>query len=292
VEPRPYTSQWYGWRSFASVLLKDYRANRNPIARISQNIEEAQMMEDWAFGHRLSDCDILDIGPGQVPVQLMYFNMRNRAIGIDVNGIIDRRTPLALLRLAREDGMVRAVKTLGRWATGADSRTRRAAAAQLGVRTLEWPKTFRMDARDLRFSDASFDFIYLRSVFQHIMNPKAALHEIRRTLRPGGATHISLHLWTCPNGYTYVPAPNWEWPHLRGLAKPSDIEQSRNRLRLAEWRRIFDEVLPGTEFRLRGPETPEMIARAKELVKSELHEYSVEELVNYQLSALWKKSHL
>jgi hypothetical protein len=75
---------------------------------------------------------------------------------------------------------------------------------------------------------------------------------------------------------------------MRGLAKPVDIDPSRNRLRLAEWQRMFDEIMPGTEFRLRGPETPEMIARAKELVKSELHEYSVKELVNYQLSALWK----
>jgi hypothetical protein len=31
-------------------------------------------MEHWAFGRRLSNCDILDIGPGQVPVQLIYFN--------------------------------------------------------------------------------------------------------------------------------------------------------------------------------------------------------------------------
>jgi SAM-dependent methyltransferase len=132
-------------------------------------------------------------------------------------------------------------------ANHADSRTRRAAATHLGVRQLEWPKILRMDARDLRFSDASFDFVYSRSVFQHITNPEAALHEIRRTLRPGGATHISLHLWTCPNGYTYVPAPNWEWPHLRGLAKPVDIDPSRNRLRLAEWQGMFDEIMPGTD---------------------------------------------
>lgn len=69
-------------------------------------------------------------------------------------------------------------------------------------------------------------------------------------------------------------------------------QQSRNRLRLAEGRRIFDEMLPGTKFRLRGNENPEMIARTKELVKLGLHEYSVEELVNSDLSALWKKATL
>jgi hypothetical protein len=74
---------------------KDYRAHRNPIEAVSRKIGEAQAMEHWAFGRRLSDCDILDIGPGQVPVQLIYSNMLNRAIGIDINRIIERRTPLA-----------------------------------------------------------------------------------------------------------------------------------------------------------------------------------------------------
>jgi SAM-dependent methyltransferase len=289
MEQRSYTSQWRGWRALTADLLKDYRAHRNPSEDVSRRIKDAQMMEHSAFARRLSGCDILDIGPGQVPVQLSYFNMLNRATGIDVNRIIERRTPSALLRLVKEDGAVRALKTLGRWAAGVDSRTRRAVTSHLGVRKIEWPEIVRMDARDLRFSDASFDFIYSRSVFQHIPNPEVAIHEIRRTLRPGGTTYISLHLWTCPNGYTYVPAPNWEWPHLRGLAKPVDIDQSRNRLRLAEWRKIFDDIMPGTEFQLRGPETPEMIARATELVKVELQEYSLEELVNYEISSLWRK---
>jgi SAM-dependent methyltransferase len=289
MEQRSYTSQWHGWQALAADLLKDYRAHRNPSESVSRRIKDAQMMEHSAFGHRLSGCDVLDIGPGQVPVQLSYFNMLNRAIGIDVNRIIERRTPSALLKLAKEDGTVRALKTFGRWAVGVDSRTRRAVASHFGISKIEWPEIVRMDARDLRFSDASFDFIYSRSVFQHISNPEVAIREIRRTLRPGGATHISLHLWSCPNGYTYVPPPNWEWPHLRGLTKHVDIDQSRNRLRLAEWQKIFDDIMPGAELQLRGPETPEMTARATELAKVELQGYLLEELVNYELSAIWRK---
>jgi len=289
VERGSYTSRWRGWRVLASDLLKDLRASRNPAAHVSRVVDDAQLMEQSIFGHRLSNCDVLDIGPGQVPVQLSYFNMRNRAIGIDVNRIIERRNPLALLRLARDDGMVRAVKTLGRWAVGVDSRTRRAAAARFGVKQIEWPQILKMDARDLSFSNESFDFIYSRSVFQHIKKPEIALREIRRTLRPGGAAYISLHLWTCPNGYTYVPAPNYQWFHLRGSIMPGEIDQSRNRLRLTEWEKIFSEIMPGTEFKLAGPETPEMIARATELRNSELRDYSLEELVNYQLSVLWRK---
>lgn len=287
---RPYTSRWRGLRHLASDLLKDYRAHKDGIAEaVSHRIEEAQAMEQWVFGHRLANSDILDIGPGQVPVQLSYFNLRNHAVGIDVNRIIEHRTPLALLILAKEDGMVRALKTFGRWVTSVDSKTREAAAIHLGVKQIQWPRIFRMDACDLRFPDASFDFIYSRSVFQHITNPESALREIRRTLRPGGSAYISLHLWTCPNGYTYVPAPDWEWPHLRGLVNPIHIDQSRNRLRLAEWRNLFNDIMIGSESRLRGPQIPEMNSRATELLKSELHDYSIDELVNYELSALWKK---
>jgi SAM-dependent methyltransferase len=289
MESRSYTSQWHGWRALTADLLKDYHAHRNPADDVSRRIKDAQMIEQSIFNRTLSGCDILDIGPGQVPVQLSYFNKLNRAVGIDVNRIIERRTLSALLKLAREDGAVRALKTLGRWVMGVDSQTRKAVAAAVGVEEIKWPEILRMDARDMQFPDASFDFIYSRSVFQHIQNPELAVREIRRTLRPGGATHISLHLWTCPNGYTYVAAPNWEWPHLRGLTKPVDIDQSRNRLKLAEWQRIFDDLMPGTEFQLRGPETPEMIASAMELMKTDLHGYSLEELVNYELSALWRK---
>jgi SAM-dependent methyltransferase len=289
MESRSYTSQWHGWRALVVDLLKDYRANGYPREGVSQRIDDAQLMEQSAFARRLSGCDILDIGPGQVPVQLIYFSVLNRAIGIDVNRIIARRTPSALLRLAREDGIVRALKTIGRWAVGVDSRTRRAVASHVCARKIEWPEILRMDARDLRFPDASFDFIYSRSVFQHIPNPEVAIREIRRTLRSGGATYISLHLWTCPNGYTYVPAPDWEWPHLRGLTRPVDIDQSRNRLRLAEWRNIFGDISPGAEFQLRGPETPELVARAAELAKGELRDYSLDELVTYEISVLWTK---
>ncbi len=247
-------------------------------------------MEQMLFDRRLSDCDILDVGPGQVPVQLIYFQLLNRAIGIDVNRVIEHRTARALIALARQDGCVRALKTLGRWAIGVDTRTRKAVAAHLGLADIEWPTILQMDVRDLQFPDASFDFIYSRSVFQHIQDPRIALEEIRRTLRPEGSVHISLHLWTCPNGYTYVPATSWEWPHLRGLAKPSDVDRSRNRLRLDEWRQLFSEVMPGARFLLRGPDNAEMLTRANELAATELQGYSVEELVNYEFTATWSRS--
>jgi SAM-dependent methyltransferase len=286
---RTYTSAWHGWHSFWTSIRNDVKAHwQDPKERVSILLDEAQEMELLLFDHRLQDADVLEVGPGHVPIQLMYFARNNRAVGIDVNRVTYHRTPWALLQIARESGSIRAAKTLGRWVLGYDSRLQDSVAQRLGEKTVSWPRMLQMDVRQMDFQDGSFDFVYSRSVFQHVKDPARAIQEIGRVLKRGGAALISLHLWTCPNGYTYVPAP-WEWPHLRGQALPHEIDQSRNRLRLAEWRQLFEAAFPGCEIRLRGPETPEMINRALELRKTELTDYSLEELISYDLSVSWRK---
>jgi ubiquinone/menaquinone biosynthesis C-methylase UbiE len=44
----------------------------------------------------------------------------------------------------------------------------------------------RADARDLPFEDGSFDAAYLVTVLGEIPDPRAAMREIRRVLKPGG----------------------------------------------------------------------------------------------------------
>jgi hypothetical protein len=94
---------------------------------------------------------------------------------------------------------------------------------------------------DLRFSDASFN--------SSTRDRSSSASRIRKSqfarlgapcVREG--PHISRYTF----GLVRMVIPmcralNWEWPHLRGLTKPFDIDQLRNRLRLAEWRKIFDD---------------------------------------------------
>ena len=47
-------------------------------------------------------------------------------------------------------------------------------------------KLIEMDAREMRFEDSSFDFVYSFHALEHIGGPERALAEMRRVLKPGG----------------------------------------------------------------------------------------------------------
>jgi SAM-dependent methyltransferase len=144
----------------------------------------------------------------------------------------------------------------------------------------------------MEFERDSFDFVYSRSVFQHLRDPAKAVDEIRRVMRPGAISYISLHLYSSPNGYADGPVDNRtaDWPHLRG-SLPADAEdRSRNKLRLGRWKEVFSERMPGSRFLLRGPAGQELRTRAAQLQKrGDLTDYAIEELVNFEFTAIWRK---
>lgn len=51
----------------------------------------------------------------------------------------------------------------------------------------------QMDAEELKFADASFDFIWTWGVIHHSSNTEQVLREIRRVLRPGGRSVIMVY---------------------------------------------------------------------------------------------------
>ncbi|WP_067846668.1 class I SAM-dependent methyltransferase [Nocardia lijiangensis] len=69
-----------------------------------------------------------------------------------------------------------------------------AAEAVPGVRGI------RADARHIPFDDNTFDVLTARHMLYHVPDPQAALHEFRRTTKPGGTVAVVVnHAETCPH---------------------------------------------------------------------------------------------
>lgn len=77
------------------------------------------------------------------------------------------------------------------------------------------PVTLAGDAERLPFRDGSFDFVYSNGVLHHVPHLPAALGEIRRVLRPGGAFWIGVYYkhsifhWLSLYGYQYLMRGAW-----------------------------------------------------------------------------------
>lgn len=94
-------------------------------------------------------------------------------------------------------------------------------AAQRGLNNVE---TRPADAESLPFDDASFDLVTCRLAFHHFPNPRQALSEFARVLKPGGILGLTDNI-TVPdkqaagyyNAYEKLrdPSHNWVYPLVR-----------------------------------------------------------------------------
>jgi len=94
-------------------------------------------------------------------------------------------------------------------------------AAQRGLTNLE---TQYADAESLPFDDASFDLVTCRIAFHHFPNPRQAVAEFARVLKPGGLLGFTDNI-TVPekqaagyyNAYEKLrdPSHNWVYPLVR-----------------------------------------------------------------------------
>ncbi len=93
----------------------------------------------------------------------------------------------------------------------------------------------------LPFPDAQFDLVYSVAVFEHVVDYRAALLEVRRVLRPDGvAVHIFPPRWRIIEPHVRVPLATWFRPAwwLRlwawaGIRKPNQ--------RGHPWRQVAEE---------------------------------------------------
>lgn len=153
-----------------------------------------------------------------------------------------------------------------------------------------------MDATQLAFGDRSFDVVFSHSVLHHLPEPALALDEAVRVLRPGGVTWLSLHLWTSDTGSLDPRVMRGDadlpgWPHLRPSAAGLALQNAWvNRLRLADWRRLFEDRMPGCRILLDTDQLAHLAPAARRLQDAgELRDYDLEELLTRSLRVLWRK---
>ena len=249
-------------------------------------------------GREQRGLDVLVVGCGQTPRELVGLGARNRVTGIDLDVVPAGFAPRVYLQLLRENGPVRVAKTLGRKALGIDRKFNAEMRRQLGT-TVSSPTVLQMDAAKMTFPDGSFDLVYSYSVFEHLPDPASVLAEMARVLRPGGVGFVSAHYWTSDSGAHDIRVFAGDrdqislWAHLRPAHRHETTENTYlNYWRIEQYRRLYASVPDGlvnVEFH----ETHRLAVLVGELqglrAAGELDGYTDEELLGVNISVIWRK---
>jgi len=274
--------------------------NVDVSGRVRSEIEDARYVEATIrklFDVEVKNLDMLEVGPGQLMLQMSYFSKNNRVIGIDSDILVRGFRPFAYISMALKNGGLRTIKTLARKFMGFDRKYARELLRQLNLKRLP-PLTVReMDVCKMSFRNESFDFVYSRGVFHHLNNPIEAIEEVARILRPGGVVYITIHPYTSltgclsPDVFSQKFEPQQCWPHLRPslqgrIAGPNVF---LNKLRLDDWRKLVSSRMPSAQYIIRPGDDYAEAAAQKLQAQGELLEYSLEELCAGEFDVVWRK---
>ena len=179
-----------------------------------------------------------------------------------------------------------------------DAKFNKELCRQLGVARLPNPPVLQMNAEKMTFADATFDFIFSCSTFEHLADPGAVIDEVNRVLKPGGVAHISLHLYTSDSGchdpriYSGRRDGLPLWSHLRPEHLPKVQGNAYvNKISLADWRELFTSKVPTVSLRTAEDSNHRLRAELASLRRAgELAEYTDEELLSIELVAIWKRA--
>lgn len=270
---------------------------RDGVAAVLEDLRALEQRIQQSYGIVLDGKRMLDVGPGQLLAQQRYFALRNDVVGIDLDLVVHGFDLRGYAAVLRTNGAKRLAKTMARKALLIDLRYARELARQLGVTHLPRTRMLQMDAAHMTFDDESFDATYAFAVFQHLPEPGAVLKEMVRVLRPGGVLYLDFVLYTSSGGSHDVRLLGGRgdslppWIHLRpesGLTvQPNAF---LNMIRLGDWRRLFEQELPGATVQLEQPNAERLAAEATDLqAAGDLSGYSLEELLTNKVSVLWQK---
>jgi SAM-dependent methyltransferase len=248
--------------------------------------------------------DILVVGAGQTPREVIAFGVNNSVTAIDLDVIPMGWKPGQYVQLLKENGATRTVKTVGRKAIGIDRRLNRKLQTALDDGSpggAHRRATYlQMDAAKMSFGAGSFDLAYSFSVFEHLPDPAAVLRETIRVLRPGAVLSISVHLYAAEGGChdLRIFAGDREgipyWAQLRPKHSHTVIESCyMNKWSLAQWRELFSGLCPGGTETLERHEDPFGTQLIGELATirdgGELQDYTDDELLAVNYRVVWQK---
>ena len=286
----------------ANELISGFRkALRDPGPAVDITIQRLQAAErdtEELTGFRFEDKNILEIGPGQLFRQMIYFTCRNKVIGIDLDILVSSGLHLAAYwQMLRHNGPLRTAKTIGRKVVGFDIRHRREFARRLGVTRISPLKALQMDAANISFDEEAFDAVLSFSVFEHLPDPERVVDEVVRVLRPGGVAYLAVHLYTSHSGshdpriFAGMGKRFPPWPHLRPAHTHLVTANAfLNKLRLHEWEDLFGRKMTGAHFQHHkhgGEEERRILTELRN--QGELLGFSDEELLTCDLIVIWKK---
>ena len=276
------------------------RLHSDPVTALTASLDrlrEVEALMAEAYGREIAGLDVLDVGTGQLLTQLVYFSRRNRVVGVDRDVIVHGFSPLGYLEMLRVNGPQRTVKTVGRKLLRVDAVYKTELVRQLELDRFPRVDVRAMPAEDMTFTDASFDAVYALAVFQHLARPSDVLRQMVRVLRPGGVLYTDFILYTSPTGAHDLRLADGgdsqlpQWAHLRPQYRHLVNESAYlNRLRLQEWRALFDELIPGAQIRRKQSNADLVLTQAENLRREgELLDYELEELCTTKVIVLWRK---
>lgn len=269
----------------AGVIRND-PADPEAVSSLQEWVAEDVERIEIHLGHELKDQRILEIGPGQGLERAHYLGLHNTVEALDMDAAAIGFDPNGWLAIWRTNGTGRMVKTIGREALVAH-RLRRRWVDAVGGDEFILPVRHQGDICTWSNEGDPFDVAVSWSVFEHVADPRQALLATMRALRPGGVVMISIHNYTSFNGHHDIRSFSGStderllWGHLRPSTS-SFIEPSAylNEWRLADWRALFDEVLPGHDEFLGNPEDLAKFEQALDgPIGDELTDYEREELL-------------
>jgi len=248
------------------------------------------------YGITWKDLHLLDIGSGQKLSYTLAFGQQNRVIGIDTELPLQPPYVRSFLSLLKYSGTYRALKSAIAESLGMQRHFKHALSELTSFRGSYDVQVRRMDATEMEFPDNYFDGAFSFSVFEHIPEPRNALLEVRRVLKPKGVFYLDLHLYTSIHG-DHDPGRATDtsaaiaWKHIRPSCASVRVESCcLNKIRLSEWRAMLKEVFTKVEFIKIASEAANCRLHLTQDIRRELADYTDEELLTTTFIAVARKA--